>query len=210
MEKSTNLILTAVLALSLPAAVLAAGLEEEIHKMPSDTTHLYPTPEQIDTGMLIEATATVEAVDMAKRLVTLKGSEGRLVTIKAGEEVKNLPQVKVGDKVNIKYYQGTALNIHKPGEEQPDLGTTVTEEGSTAALGEKPAAEAEQVVTTTVEIAEVDPYKKTISFRSPDKGYRTVSVKDSHLEHYLKELKAGDVVEVVSTESMAIAVEPAN
>ena len=210
MEKSTNLILTAVLALSLPAAVLAAGLEEEIHKMPSDTTHLYPTPEQIDTGMLIEATATVEAVDMAKRLVTLKGSEGRLVTIKAGEEVKNLPQVKVGDKVNIKYYQGTALNIHKPGEEQPDLGTTVTGGMSSAPLGAKPAGEAEQVVTTTVEIAEVDPYKKTISFRSPDKGYRTVSVKDSHLEHYLKELKAGDVVEVVSTESMAIAVEPAN
>jgi len=210
MEKSTNLILAAVLALSLPAAVLAAGLEEEIQKMPSDTTHLYPTPEQIDTGMLIEATATVEAVDMAKRLVTLKGPEGRLVTIKAGEEVKNLPQVKVGDKVNIKYYQGTALNIHKPGEEQPDLGTTVTGGMSSAPLGAKPAGKAEAVVTTTVEIAEVDPYKKTISFRSPDKGYRTVSVKDSHLEHYLKELKAGDVVEVVSTESMAIAVEPAN
>jgi len=82
--------------------------------------------------------------------------------------------VKIGNKVNIKYYQGTALNIHKPGEEQPDLGATVTEEGSTAALGERPAAEAEQVVTTTVEIADVDLYKKTISFRSPDKGYRTV------------------------------------
>jgi translation elongation factor P/translation initiation factor 5A len=65
------------------------------------------------------------------------------------------------------------------------------------------------VVTTTVEIVWVDPYRKTISFRAPDKGYRTVSVKDSHLEHYLKELKEGDVVEVVSTESIAIAVEPA-
>ena len=210
MEKPTRLILSAVLAVSLPAAVFAAGLEEEMHKMPEGTTHLYPTPEQIDTGMLIEATATVEAVDMANRLVTLKGPDGRQVTIKAGEEVKNLPQVKVGDKVNIKYYEGTALNIHKPGEEQPDLGTTVTGGMSrTAPLGAKPAGKAEAVVTTTVEIAEVDPYKKTISFRSPDKGYRTVSVKDSHLEHYLKELKAGDVVEVVSTESMAIAVEPA-
>ncbi len=211
MEKSTNLILSAVLALSLPAAVLAAGLEAEMQKMPPDTTHLYPTPEQIDTGMLIEATATVEAVDMTNRLVTIKGPEGRLVTIRAGEEVKNLPQVKVGDKVNIKYYEGTALNIHKPGKEQPDLGTTVTGGMSrTAPLGAKPAGKAERVVTTTVEIVEVDPYKKTISFRAPDKGYRTVSVKDSHLEHYLKELKAGDVVEVVSTESMAIAVEPAN
>ena len=210
MEKLTSLILTAVLALFLPVAVLAAGLEEEIQKMPPATTHLYPTPEQIDTAMLIEVTATVEAVDMANRLVTLKGPEGRLVTIKAGEEVKNLPQVKVGDEVNIKYYQGTALNIHKPGEEQPELGSTVTGGMSSAPLGAKPAGKAEAVVTTTVEIAEVDPYKKTISFRSPDKGYRTVSVKDSHLEHYLKELKAGDVVEVVSTESMAIAVEPAN
>jgi hypothetical protein len=44
MEKSTNLILSAVLALSLPAAVLAAGLEGEMQKMPPDTTHLYPTP----------------------------------------------------------------------------------------------------------------------------------------------------------------------
>ena len=64
-----------------------------MQKMPPDTTHLYPTPEQIDTGMLIEATATVEAVDMTNRLVTIKGPEGRLVTIRAGEEVKNLPQV---------------------------------------------------------------------------------------------------------------------
>jgi translation elongation factor P/translation initiation factor 5A len=211
MEKSTNLILSAVLALSLPATVLAAGLEEEMQKMPPGTEHLYPTPQQIDTGMLIEATATVEAVDMDNRLVTIKGPDGRLTTIRAGEEVKNLSQVKVGDKVNIKYYEGTALNIHKPGKETPELGTTVTGSMSrTAPLGAKPAGEAEAVVTTTVEIAEVDPYKKTISFRSPDKGYRTVSVKDSHLEHYLKELKAGDVVEVVSTESMAIAVEPAN
>jgi translation elongation factor P/translation initiation factor 5A len=210
MEKLTYMILSAVLALSLPAAAFAAGLEEETQKMPPATTHLYPTPEQIDTGMLIEATATVEAVDMANRLVTIKGPDGRQTTIRAGEEVKNLPQVKVGDKVNVKYYEGTALNIHKPGKEQPELGTTVSGGMKrTAPLGAKPAGEAEQVVTTTVEIAEVDPYKKTISFRSPEKGYRTVSVKDSHLEHYLKELKAGDVVEVVSTESVAIAVEPA-
>jgi len=124
-------------------------------------------------------------------------------------QVKNLPQVKVGDKVNISYYEGTALKIFPPGEEQPELGTEVQEGGATAAPGEKPAGIAGSVTTTTVEIAEVDPYKKTISFRSPDKGYRTVSVKDSHLEHYLKELKAGDVVQAVTTESVAISVTPA-
>jgi len=209
MKKPINLIVSAMLAVSLPAAAFAAGLEQEMQKMPPETTHLYPTPEDIGRGMLVEVTATVEAVDLDNRLVTLKGPEGRLVTVRAGEEVKNLPQVEVGDQVNVKYYEGSALNIYKPGEEQPKLGTEVAEGGGTAAPGEKPGAAAVRVVTTTVEIAEVDPYKKTISFRSPDKGYRTVSVKDSRLEHYLKELKAGDVVEVVSTEAMAIAVEPA-
>jgi hypothetical protein len=210
MKNPANLILSAVLAVFLPAAAFAAGSEQETQKMPPDTTHLFPTPAQIDTSTLIEVTATVEAMDLANRLVTLKGPEGHLVTIKAGEEVKNLAQVKVGDKVNIKYYEGTALNIHKPGEAQPELGTTVTGGVTrTAPPGAKPAATAENVVTRTVKIMWVDPYKKTISFRAPDKGYRTISVKDTHLEHYLKELKEGDVVEVVSTESLAIAVEPA-
>ena len=105
-----------------------------MQKMPSDMTHLYPTLEQINTGMLIEATSTVEAVGMSNLLVTLMMPEGRLVTIKAGEKVKNLPQVKVGDKVNIKHYQGTAINIHNPGEEQPELGITVTGRMSGAPL----------------------------------------------------------------------------
>jgi hypothetical protein len=34
-------------------------------------------------------------------------------------------------------------------------------------------------------------------------------VKDSHLEHYLKKLKAGDAVQAVTNESVAIAVTPA-
>ena len=72
MEKPTKLILSAVLAVSLPAAAFAAGLQQEMEKMPPDTTHLYPTPAQIDTSRLIEATATVEAIDLANRLVTLR------------------------------------------------------------------------------------------------------------------------------------------
>jgi hypothetical protein len=209
MKRSTNLVLSAVLAASLPTAVSAAGLEEEIQNPAPDTTHVYPTPEHVDRGMLVEATATVEAIDRDNRLVTIKGPAGRMTTIRAGEEVKNLPQVKVGDQVNIKYYEGTVLKIFPPGEEQPELGTEVEAGGASAAPGEKPAGIVGSVTTTTVEIMEVDPYKKTISFRSPDKGYRTVTVKDSHLEHYLKELKKGDVVQAVTTEAVAIAVTPA-
>ena len=44
MKRSTNLVLSAVLAASLPAAVLAAGLEEEIQKPATDTTRQQTFP----------------------------------------------------------------------------------------------------------------------------------------------------------------------
>ena len=40
-----------------------------------------------------EATATVTAIDLPERLVTLRGPEGNLFTVQASEEVRNLPQL---------------------------------------------------------------------------------------------------------------------
>jgi hypothetical protein len=66
---------------------------------------------QPGTGKMVEAmgggdvtavTAQVQAVDLAKRIVTLKGPEGNVFDVKVGDEVRNLPQVKVGDPKNGK------------------------------------------------------------------------------------------------------------
>ena len=48
-------------------------------------------------------TATVTAIDLKTRMVTLKGPKGEERTIKVGEEAVNLPQVKVGDLVTVKF-----------------------------------------------------------------------------------------------------------
>src|SRR5262245_228986 len=64
----------------------------------------------------VTRTAIVQKVGLQKRLVTLKGEEsGDVVVVKANESVKNLPQLKVGDRVNATYYQSIAYEIHKPG-----------------------------------------------------------------------------------------------
>ena len=49
-------------------------------------------------------TATVEALDLANRMVTLRGPQGNVVSLRVDESVKNLPQVKVGDQVVANYY----------------------------------------------------------------------------------------------------------
>src|SRR5690242_5474435 len=43
-------------------------------------------------------TATVDAIDLDNRTVALREPNGRTVTLKVGDRVKNLPQVHVGDQ----------------------------------------------------------------------------------------------------------------
>jgi hypothetical protein len=59
------------------------------------------------TSQLI--TGTVEAVDAAAGTFTVKGKKGN-VDLKAGEKVK-LGDVKIGDKVVVKYADGTASSL---------------------------------------------------------------------------------------------------
>jgi hypothetical protein len=55
------------------------------------------------------ATGTIEAVDAAAGTLTVKGKMGN-VDLKAGEKVK-LGDFKVGDKVVVKYADGTASSL---------------------------------------------------------------------------------------------------
>ena len=59
-----------------------------------------------------QVTGTVEAVDAAAGTFTVKGKKGN-VDLKAGEKVK-LADVKVGDKVVVKYADGTASSVKAP------------------------------------------------------------------------------------------------
>ena len=61
--------------------------------------------------ILLERTATVQAIDLDKRMVTLKGEQDNVFDLKEGEEAKNLPQVKVGDQVAITYTEALAIEV---------------------------------------------------------------------------------------------------
>ena len=56
-----------------------------------------------------QVTGTVEAIDAAAGTLTVKGKKGN-VDLKAGEKVK-LDSFKVGDKVVVKYADGTASSV---------------------------------------------------------------------------------------------------
>jgi ribosomal 50S subunit-recycling heat shock protein len=63
-------------------------------------------------GQRVNFDATIEAIDLAKGTVTLKGPQGNSQTIKARNPA-NLKKVKVGDVVNITYTEAVAIKVEE-------------------------------------------------------------------------------------------------
>lgn len=148
-------------------------------------------------------TATVQAIDLKTRIVTLKGPKGEVRDIKVGEEAVNLPQVKVGDLVTVKYYESLAIEVIKPG--------TVSGAGQQSAIvrakpGEMPGGMAARQSTVTATVTAIDKKKGTITLKGPEG--KTVVAKAEDPKN-LEKVKVGDELMITYTEALAISVEKA-
>ena len=64
---------------------------------------------------VLTATATVTAIDMTMRQVTLRRADGSTFLVVADEQMRNLPQLRVGDTVVVDYYDRLTLELKKGG-----------------------------------------------------------------------------------------------
>jgi Cu/Ag efflux protein CusF len=152
---------------------------------------------------LITDTATVKKIDQRTRKVTLQLSDGSTRTIKVGQEVRNLPQVKAGDVVSISYYESIVYEVRRPGTAQP--GVAVAQNVVRALPGERPGAGAAQVTTVTATIEAIDRKAGTVTLKGPDGESATIKPQDATV---LDRVAVGEMVEFTLTEALAIAVEP--
>jgi hypothetical protein len=161
-------------------------------------------PPSWKTSSLVEETATVEAIDQKTRIVTLKGPKGNSVTFKAGDDVRNLAQVNVGDEVKFAYYQSIAVRVLKKGEAFP----TASEADAVvrAKKGEKPGGVVGKKVTANVTITAIDKAAKTATLKGEDGNSVTVT---PLRPEKLDEVKVGDRLVLTYTEAVAIKVEKA-
>ena len=73
-------------------------------------------------GVIAKITAKVKKVDTVKRRVTLVGPTGEEVTVRAGEQVQRLNEIKAGDDVVLEYIESLAFEVRPPTKaEQADL-----------------------------------------------------------------------------------------
>jgi hypothetical protein len=193
MKKIALPTIRAAIAMLSAAAVLAACAPQP--------------PKSVSRSETIEASAIVEAIDYSTREVVLRDAQGRQTLVKAGPEVRNLAQVKKGDRVVVRFTEGFAAQVVKPGTGV--TGVQAETSATRAAPGERPAATVGEQIRTTVKVYDVDPYANTIEVTGP-RGYnRRLKVKDPQAIAFIRGLKKGDEVEVTFSEALAISVEPA-
>jgi len=152
---------------------------------------------------VLQVTASVEAIDTANRVVTLKGPSGDIVTIAVGSEVQNFDQIKVGDFVVVRYIDSLTLELRKGGtasRERTDLDVA-----GKARPGERPAAGSAHEVHVIADVIAIEAATQTVTLRGPT---RVVQLQVQDREQF-KRVAVGDQVEAVYTEAVVISVEPA-
>ncbi len=150
----------------------------------------------------VEITAKIEAIDHDARMVTLKGKDGETETIYCGPDVKRFNELKIGDTVTFRYYEAMAYAIRKPG--QPSGLPAQTGPTLTRGQGPRPGGTLAQQETASVTVKAVDVKVPSITVLTDDG--RTVSFKVDDKKN-LKDVKAGDKVEVTYTQAVVISVK---
>ena len=162
-----------------------------------------PTPD-LSTRETITATATVQAIDLQTREVTLKDQKGQVFTVKVSDEVRNLPQVRVGDRVVVTYQQ--KLAVYLTGRAGTGISTrTDTLSAGRAQPGQLPAGVVRDTARITANIISVNKQKRQVLVRG---ATRTVLVKVPS-DFDITRFKVGEEVEAEFVQELAITVKPA-
>jgi hypothetical protein len=175
-----------------------------------------PIQVESDAGV-IEMIATVEAVDVTNRLVTLVGPHGNILTVRVGPEHVDI--IKVKEKITVRYADEVAVALRKYDGPQHTDGRGFVEQAE-AGMDMDPPTYAEQdwiettptgvVDHTTIEVSDtvksLDRRHRTITFAG--KGGKTRTIRIPATLPDFDRIQPGDRVVVLVTRAVAVNVKP--
>jgi len=167
------------------------------------------TSKEVPKGKTLSSTdiginATVVAINLETRELTYKRDDGAVRTIVVSEEAKNLPQVRVGDVIKLRYHQAVSMRLDKSSGGVAELKESSGV--SRNALGSKPGGVAGHETTISATIDKIDALNSVVTLKGPKGRLVDVVLEDRSI---IGKLNIGDLVVVTYTEALAISVETA-
>jgi hypothetical protein len=166
-----------------------------------------PPPQPMFRDTTHQATATVEVAEPVTRLLKLHTAQGS-TWLRAGPDVRNFNQIKVGDTVTVTYYSAVAAQLTPKGA--TPIPQTMALGVSRSVPGQRPGASMDTTVVETVTIQSIDKDANTVTFMRQDGTVDTASVRSSEGRTFIAGLHSGDQVDVALSEAVAISVDPAH
>lgn len=130
-----------------------------------------------------------------------------LVTIDVGPEVKNLRQLKAGDRVHVRLREALVARLTTVGD--PTSAPQASSEVMTAKPGKKPAGYRHDAIRANVRITGIDTATHMVRFVGPAGVDRVAHLQNPSMQAMLEKLKVGDIVEMTYNVALAVVVTPA-
>jgi hypothetical protein len=153
--------------------------------------------------------AKITAIDPSTRAVTLVGASGNAITVAAGPLVR-LDLLKVGDRVNAKYYRSVGFVVNPPagGNGVPVSNDQIQQ--LTAQPAQAPGGVGVRLTEVSGTVVGLDLAAHSIDLVNPSGGaIYTVDVTDPARIALLGTLKLGDTITAVISQALAVSIEPA-
>lgn len=192
---------------TIPIAISAIliGVAPLAARAQTTTAEVTTAPGKVGVSETVKMTATVVLIDMGSRDLVLIDSQGKMHKINVSDQVRNLDQVKVGDKVTTEYTEAISLQLKKRGT--ADVPPASAEEAVIRSpKGMKPGGAVGRKVTAFATVVAVNSKKQFVTLRGPLGNEYDVQVVDPAL---LKTVNKGEEVQVVYTEALAVSVQSA-
>ena len=194
-----------LIVLSLLGPLLVTGCAATWDKPPTPTRtpaeFQQPIP-PLEARDKVTATAIVQAVDLENRQLVLRGKGDSLHTMAVSEKVRNLPQIKAGDRIELTYYEALALALEKSATgPTARRGATGNEQGEP---GRQPAGKAREDVEIVADVVGIQQKTHKVTLRSTQgvvtlKAPKTIDI---------SKFKVGDRVKADYVPALAVAVRP--
>ena len=147
----------------------------------------------VGTADLVKTSATITAIDPATRTVTFRDDSGNEDIVQAPAEMKRFSELKVGDRLNLSYYQSRVITLRKAGTPTSPTGTTGEVVKGTTGL---PSGVAARQTTVVVTLKSVNLNTGEITLQTEDGRMITRTVADKSL---LNGVVADDKLEITTT-----------
>ena len=151
------------------------------------------------TGETRSMSATVETIESSTRAVTVKKANGEYEVLYCPPTLKRCDTLKIGDRINAKYYETVVLRLKLPGEAEQNTSSAAripAEQGAAGTISHQR--------TITATISAIDPKVPSISFVGPQGWKYSSRVQDKAA---LAKVKVGDKIDITWTEALLLSLE---